>query len=360
MTLRTLLLSCENNVSLPLVSGGTEPVALGLLEHVPQHFSPTAVAKTDVISINAHDGTMAGPPFWDALTDTIAKHYDAYGSFIIATDINAMAEAASALTFSIQNLGKPVIFTGTAALRAIGYEDTSRYRSDSFRESIIAETNLTAALQIADEDVSGIYILCGNRLVHGCRAVHTAMHINGFGLFSPESLVTVGRRSEEQPSFHPGFDGNISVINLSPGVPLDKLTKLTFAEDQPHGIILNGVGTYPEIPKAIAAFFEKASSRGCPVLFAQSNGVSPLADEKAEREVEAGFPALTIIKYMSWPCLVTKFQWVLGRTNDLPYVRDTMQQNIAGEIVEESSPILPGVDLGRAARSNFNSEAQPS
>ena len=59
------------------------------------------------------DSSDVTPAFWVSLAQTIQEHYDAYDGFVILNGTDTMAYTASALSFMLEDLEKPVIFTGS-------------------------------------------------------------------------------------------------------------------------------------------------------------------------------------------------------------------------------------------------------
>lgn len=94
-----------------------------LLSHVPEikQFN----IKIDSLTFdNPIDSSDIEPSHWVKLVDIITEHYDAYDGFVILHGTDTMAFSASALSFMLEGLNKPVILTGSqlpiGALRTDG------------------------------------------------------------------------------------------------------------------------------------------------------------------------------------------------------------------------------------------------
>ena len=81
------------------------------------------------------DSSDMNPEHWQHITSSIARNYDDYDGFVVLHGTDTMAYTASALSFMLQGLSKPVIITGSQL--PIG-----EVRTDG-------EENLITALQIA-------------------------------------------------------------------------------------------------------------------------------------------------------------------------------------------------------------------
>jgi L-asparaginase len=103
------------------------------------------------------DSSDMGPGDWAMLARDINTNYYYFDGFVIVMGTDTMAYAASALSFMLQNLGKPVIFTGSQIPLREPYND--------------ARKNLIMATIFASSDtISEVAIFFHDRLVRGCRA----------------------------------------------------------------------------------------------------------------------------------------------------------------------------------------------
>ena len=50
---------------------------------------------------------------WQSIASIIEKNYDSYDGFVVLHGSDTMSYSASALSFMLENLGKPVVFTGS-------------------------------------------------------------------------------------------------------------------------------------------------------------------------------------------------------------------------------------------------------
>ncbi len=132
------------------------------------------------------DSSDMQPPHWQHIARSIARNYDAYDGFVVLHGTDTMAYTASALSFMLQNLGKPVIITGSQL--PIG-----EVRTDG-------EENLITALQIAasrERDgaptVQEVAILFENYLWRGNRSTkRSADHFNAFKSSNYPYLAKIG------------------------------------------------------------------------------------------------------------------------------------------------------------------------
>ncbi|MDE6135557.1 MAG: asparaginase, partial [Muribaculaceae bacterium] len=132
------------------------------------------------------DSSDMNPDYWEHITRSIADNYERYDGFVVLHGTDTMAYTASALSFMLGNLSKPVIITGSQL--PIG-----EVRTDG-------EENLITALQIAaDRDDKGrptvreVAILFENYLWRGNRSTkRSADNFNAFKSNNYPYLAKIG------------------------------------------------------------------------------------------------------------------------------------------------------------------------
>jgi len=84
--------------------------AKDLLNFVPQL---NQIANISVIQLANVDSTNIEPKFWTVLAKTIKENADKYDGFVITHGTDTMAYTASAISFALSGINKPIIFTGS-------------------------------------------------------------------------------------------------------------------------------------------------------------------------------------------------------------------------------------------------------
>ena len=114
-------------------------------EHLNNHFPEIEMFKFQIDHVvfdPVIDSSEIRPDHWRKMVHIIQDNYDNYDGFVILHGTDTMAYTASALSFMIENLSKPIVLTG--AQLPIG-----KLRTD-------AKENLITALEIAaDKDMEG-------------------------------------------------------------------------------------------------------------------------------------------------------------------------------------------------------------
>ena len=139
------------------------------------------------------DSSDVEPSLWQSLANLIRDRYDRYDGFVILHGTDTMAYSASALSFMIDGLSKPVIFTGSQL--PIGIPRTD------------GKENLISAVEIAsakDGDgkamVPEVAIFFGSKLIRGNRA--TKVSAENFRAFDSPNFPLLAEAGINIPLSH--------------------------------------------------------------------------------------------------------------------------------------------------------------
>lgn len=334
MKQKILLLFCGGTIIMTenqkgsLVPMDKESALRSLFEIEPRL---TDLAEIDLSYIANIDSTEMTPETWDKIAEEIYKKYDSYDGFVITHGTDTMAYTASALSFSLQNLGKPVVLTGA---QIPGKKITSDGRA-----------NIINAVRLAKMDISGVYVLFGEKIILGARSskishirlqAFSSMNAPACGEIASEILLEEGiaKRHKKSLSLECGFDPRIIVVSLTPGLPAQVFINLL--EGPIHGIVLIAYGS-GNIPEEYLPFLEKAYQKQIHVV------IRTQCQEGATKMhlYESGRMALQhhVIEAfdMSLESTITKFMWALKRKKSYKDIKLLMHQNFVGEIQEPKS-----------------------
>mgnify|MGYP002322877711 CR=1 FL=1 len=107
------------------------------------------------------DSSDLQPQLWKDLCSIILKNYDDYRGFVVLHGTDTMAYTASALSYMLVNLGKPVVLTGSQVPLSLSNSD--------------ARSNLELAFTIASSGLPGVFVAFGNKVIKGdcCKKIFT-------------------------------------------------------------------------------------------------------------------------------------------------------------------------------------------
>ena len=138
----------------------------------------------DVKTITNIDSTNMQPHHWQSIAQEIAKAYEHYDGFVVTHGTDTMAYTATALSFALGDLGKPVVLTGSQVPPEILGSD--------------ALTNLMHACQVATMDFAEVSIVFGTQILRGNRSMKVSeSERNAF--MSPVFPITVMGTSIGRP-----------------------------------------------------------------------------------------------------------------------------------------------------------------
>ncbi|RSK39740.1 asparaginase [Mangrovimonas spongiae] len=169
------------------------------------------------------DSSNMNPSYWVHIAEIIEEHYDAYDGFVVLHGSDTMSYTASALSFMLENLAKPVILTGSQL--PIG-----DLRTDA-KENLITSIQM-ASLQKRNRPVIrevGLYF--EYKLYRGNRTTKiNAEHFEAFESLNYPHLAESGvhlnvnyedlfkPNARKKLVVHKQFDNNIALIKLFPGI----------------------------------------------------------------------------------------------------------------------------------------------
>ena len=168
------------------------------------------------------DSSNMNPSFWIKLAKVIEENYEKYDGFVVLHGTDTMAYTASVLSFMLENLNKPVVFTGSQLPMGV-------LRTDG-RENFINAIEIAAARTDDTPIVPEVSICFENRLMRGNRTnKFNAENFNAFlsGNYPLLAQVGVHIRYNHQHILKPNFrklkvhlnlDPNVAILKLFPGI----------------------------------------------------------------------------------------------------------------------------------------------
>jgi L-asparaginase len=169
------------------------------------------------------DSSNIKPEVWINVADIIERNYQSFDGFIVLHGTDTMAYSAAALSFMLENLQKPVIFTGSQL--PIG-----SLRTDG-KENLISSVEIAAAIKNDEPVVPEVGIYFENRLYRGNRTTkNNTEDFNAFisGNYPPlaESGVHIRYNynaihypESKQPLIvHKTLNTQIAILKLFPGI----------------------------------------------------------------------------------------------------------------------------------------------
>lgn len=285
------------------------------------------------------DSSDIGPQIWEQVARMVVSHYDEYDGFVVLHGTDTMSYSASALSFMLENLSKPVVFTGSQLPVGV-------LRSD-------AKENLLTAIEIAaakDEDgnaiVPEVTIYFEDRLFRANRTTkRNAEHFSAFNSYNYPALAKAGVHITYQPHLvhysdlsqplrlHTKFDTNVAVLKLFPGIQ-PAVVRAILRTRGLKGVVLETFGAgnapsdkwlYRELKTAVEKGIIIVNKTQCNTGSVEM-GLYAVSLNLMKAGVLSGYDITT-------EALLTKMMLLLGENpDDTAIVRRLLGQDLCGEI----------------------------
>ena len=283
------------------------------------------------------DSSDLEPDLWENLCNIITKNYEKYCGFVILHGTDTMAYSASALSFMLENLTKPVIFTGSQL--PIG-----TIRTDG-RENLIAALEIAAAYLEDKAIVPEVCILFGDKLFRGNRTTKVnAESFDAFQSFNYPPLAEIGihihynygaidytPRTGELSAFTPMNTG-IAILQLFPGLRPEVIEAIVNTPGI-KGIILEtyGSGNAPT-DKVFLSKIKEAANKGTIIYNVTQclGGTVEMGRYETSRKllkygVSSGYD-------ITMEAAICKMMHLLAKCQDTNEIKKYLNSSIKGEI----------------------------
>ncbi len=301
------------------------------ISRLPEFMSP------DMPQIEMHeyetliDSSNITPEHWYQISQDIESRFDEFDGFVVLHGTDTMAYTASALSFMLEDLSKPVIVTGSQI-------PWSQMRTD-------ARDNLITSLMLAGNyDIPEVGLYFHNRLYRGNRS--RKLDASGFHAFqSPNfpALAEVGTRIQikehlllKEPAkplkIQRIAPPKVVILSLFPGFDADMLEKVLDTDIQGLVLMTYGMGNAPSDDKNFLSVLRKASDNGVVVINCTQcykGTVDMCGYETGHALLDAG----VVCGYDMTPeATLTKLSYLLSSELTLEEVKQKMQLNLRGEL----------------------------
>ena len=304
-----------------LVPGETGKQLVQTLGNVPYN-----VTVKDILQL---DSSNIQPEEWKVIAKAIYQYRNDYDGIVVSHGTDTMAYTASMMTFMLQHINIPVVFTGSQVPMNVILSD--------------APYNLQLAFAAAANLQPNIYLAFNRKIMRGCRSVK--VRTTAFDAFESVNVPPVAEvtsdgftiktkrpRSTESCVLNTKIDTNVFLIKLFPG--FDPRLLMALAEHDCHGIVIEayGLGGMTYIRRNIAAAVGELIKRGIPVI-----ATSQCLYERSDlTKYEVGRQALVegaiSAHDMTSESAITKLMWGLGQGMDVKRIAKFFETDVAGEV----------------------------
>ncbi len=279
------------------------------------------------------DSSDADPSFWIRIAKEIYNNYDNFDGFVVLHGTDTMAYTASALSFMLPGLSKPVVLTGSQLpLGAI--------RTDG-KENLLGAIEIAAARDTeGNPRVSEVCIFFDHRLFRGNRTTKFgASRFDAFRSYNYPLLAEAGINivyndavilpwTDAKLNLRTHFDTQVATLYLFPGMQAEYVEAILGMQNL-HGVILKtfGAGNAPSARWFLRAV-EAAIKRS--VLFVNISQCQADEVSMGSYDTGLGLEHMGVLSggNMTYEAALSKLMLALGAKDS---VVEYLESNIAGE-----------------------------
>jgi len=284
------------------------------------------------------DSSNVSPEVWIKIAETIEANYSRFDGFIVLHGTDTMAYSASALSFMLENLNKPVIFTGSQL-------PIDSPRTDG-KENLISSLEIAAAKKNDNAVVPEVCVFFENKLLRGNRTIKN--NVEDFNAFrSPnypplaESGVHIrynypaifySKEKNKKLVVHRKLDSNIAILKIFPGITKSLVNSIINTSELKALIIETyGSGNAPDLPWLINEL-QQALLKGILVLNISQCRVGSV--EMGIYETSLGLSNAGVIGGydITTEAAVTKLMYLLGQDLTGQELVKNLNTSLRGEI----------------------------
>ena len=318
-------------------TGALRPIDFDRLQEYMPEIKQTGIRVKSVPFLPLIDSSDVDPSAWERMALLIEENYEDFDGFVVLHGTDTMAYSASALSFMLENLSKPVIFTG--AQLPIGM-----MRSDA-KENLLTAIEIASAKENGQPIVPEVCIFFEDTLFRGNRTTKkNAEHFSAFNSYNYPPLAKAGvhikyfRSSIHYPAagtklrVRTHIDQNIAILKLFPGITEHTVNAILQIPGL-KAVVLESFGA-GNAPRKMWFYnaLKDATDRG--ILIVNKSQCSTGSVEMGRYETSLNLMSAGVIS--GYDCtteaIVTKLMYLLGECDSQDAIKHQLSISMCGEI----------------------------
>lgn len=333
---KILIINTGGTIGMKLTANGYAPIKDYLLDEIKNidDINRDTMPRWDFVELDTLlDSSDISCNEWNTIANTIYNHYDDYTGFVILHGTDTMSYTASALSFMLQGLAKPVVLTGSQIPLA-------EIRSDG-------RDNLITSMIIAGEAIVKEVCLCfGTKLLRGNRSTKISAdkllafdspnypHLAEIGIDIKYNMDYLMPSKPDKLTLQPFNQSPIGVLKIFPGIQFGLFENIIIEKLSAVVIETFGTGNIPRsgddlLPILKRAFATNTIITVCSQCLAGtvSLGVYQTSSSLKKAGAVSG-------KDMTTEAAVTKLYYLFSKNLDADTIKQLMEENLVGELTQ--------------------------
>jgi L-asparaginase len=318
-------------------TGALRPVDFERLQDLMPELKEIGVKVKSVPFTPLIDSSDVNPEIWQKLASLIDENYNNYDGFVILHGTDTMAYSASALSFMLENLSKPVVFTGSQL--PIGM-----LRSDA-KENLLTAIEIATAYENGQPVVPEVCIFFEDTLFRGNRTTKkTTEHFNAFNSYNYPHLAKAGVHIKYFRTYihyndrglklrvRDKMNPHVAVLKLFPGITKETVEAILNISNLRAVVIESfGAGNAPRA-KWLYELLKHANDRD--IIMVNRSQCSTGSVEMGRYETSLNLMSAGVLS--AYDCtleaIITKLMHLLGEYDNTEQVKQKLTVSVCGEM----------------------------
>jgi len=318
-------------------TGALRPIDFDRLQEYIPELKQSGIRIKSIPFIPLIDSSDVHPSVWEQMAMLIQENYDEFDGFVVLHGTDTMAYSASALSFMLENLAKPVIFTG--AQLPIGM-----MRSDA-KENLITAIEIASAKENGQAIVPEVCIFFEDTLFRANRTTKkNAEHFSAFNSYNYPPLAKAGVHIKYFRSYihyptpdsklrvRTRIDQNIAILKLFPGITEQTVHAILHIPNL-KAVVLESFGS-GNAPRRLWFYDELKDANERGILIVNKTQCSTGSVEMGRYETSLNLMNAGVISGFdcTTEAVVTKLMYLLGAFDSMDDIKHRLNISICGEM----------------------------